>query len=190
MDDDDTTPARRYSTFPDGEHRDGGGTEEAGAPVVSRRRGARPRDGLPGHPLPPPSPAPLDPRLAAPQSQTNMMSLLRPGTQAKYVRLAEEHDDLGWTNFIEGRISRKFFEIKLQFYVKKRFRKSAGKWASGLIEILIGLIHSQWLYRNSQIHYASHYGGETRREYDEIMRTISHLVADTDPEDLLPEDRI
>lgn len=58
MDDDDTTPARRYSTFPDGEHRDGGGTEEAGAPVVSRRRGARPRDGLPGHPLPPPSPAP------------------------------------------------------------------------------------------------------------------------------------
>ncbi|EJK62485.1 hypothetical protein THAOC_16900, partial [Thalassiosira oceanica] len=66
---------------------------------------------------------------------------------AKYVRLAEEHDDLGWTNFIEGRISCKFFEIQLQFYVKKRLRKSAGKWASGLIERLIGLIHSQWLYR-------------------------------------------
>ncbi|EJK68520.1 hypothetical protein THAOC_10290 [Thalassiosira oceanica] len=98
------------------------------------------------------------------RSQTTMMSLLRPGTQAKYVRLAEEHDDLGWTNFIEGRISRKFFEIQLQFYVTKRSRK------------------------NSQIHYAAHYGGETRREYDEIMRTISHLVADTDPEDLLPED--
>mmetsp|Transcript_10824 Transcript_10824/g.23497 ORF Transcript_10824/g.23497 Transcript_10824/m.23497 type:complete len:306 (+) Transcript_10824:46-963(+) len=109
-------------------------------------------------------------------------------TQAKYVRLAEEHDDLGWTNFIEGRISRKFFEIQLQFYVTKRSRKSAGKWTAGLIERLIGLIHSQWLYRNSQIHYAAHYGGETRREYDEIMRTISHLVADTDPEDLLPED--
>lgn len=122
------------------------------------------------------------------RSQTTMMSLLRPGTQAKYVRLAEEHDDLGWTNFIEGRISRKFFEIQLQFYVTKRSRKSAGKWTAGLIERLIGLIHSQWLYRNSQIHYAAHYGGETRREYDEIMRTISHLVADTDPEDLLPED--
>ena len=122
------------------------------------------------------------------RSQTSMMSHLRPGTKAKYVRLAEEHDDLGWTNFIEGRISRQFFEIQLQFYVKKSSRKSAGKWTSGLIERLIGLIHSQWLYRNAHIHYASHYGGETRREYEEIMRTISQLVADTDPEDLLPED--
>ena len=122
------------------------------------------------------------------RSQTSMMSHLRPGTKAKYVRLAEEHDDLGWTNFIEGRISRQFCEIQIQFYVKKRSRQSAGKWTSGLIERLIGLIHSQWLYRNAHIHYASHYGGETRREYEEIMRTISQLVADTDPEDLLPED--
>ena len=118
-----------------------------------------------------------------------MLSLLRPGTQAKYRRLAEDHDDLGWTNFIEGRISKQFMEIQLQYYVRKRSRKSARKWTSGLIERLIGLIHNQWSYRNSKIHYASHYGGETTREYEEIMRSISQLVNDTDPEELLPEDR-
>ena len=126
------------------------------------------------------------------RSLVSMVSLLTQRSQAQYHRLALEHDDLGWINFIEGRISKQFGEIQLKYYASKSsglFRKSARKWSAGLIERLIGLIHSQWLYRNSKIHYSSHFGGETVREYEDIMRSISQLVAGTDPDDLLPEDR-
>ncbi|EJK74979.1 hypothetical protein THAOC_03312, partial [Thalassiosira oceanica] len=109
-------------------------------------------------------------------------------------QLATAHDLLGWKNFVDGRIHKKFVEIQEEFIVSRpsnqqRSRKSSAKWASGLVDMIIRITHRQWLYRNEQLHYTQHFGAESPREYQRIMARITHLHNHTDPDDLLPADQ-
>ncbi|EJK51627.1 hypothetical protein THAOC_29184 [Thalassiosira oceanica] len=107
-------------------------------------------------------------------------------------QLATAHDLLGWKNFVDGRIHKKFVEIQEEFIVSRpsnqqRSRKSSAKWASGLVDMIIRI--TQWLYRNELLHYKQHFGAESPREYQQIMARITHLHNHTDPDDLLPADQ-
>ncbi|EJK68901.1 hypothetical protein THAOC_09891 [Thalassiosira oceanica] len=109
-------------------------------------------------------------------------------------QLATAHDLLGWKNFVDGRIHKKFVEIQEEYIVSRpsnqqRSRKSSAKWASGLVDMIIRITHRQWLYRNEKLHYKQQFGAESPREYQQIMARITHLHNHTDPEDLLPADQ-
>ena len=54
------------------------------------------------------------------------------------VLLAEDHDKLGWQNFIEGQISKRYLEVQQMHYRSiENCRRSVATWAQTLIENLI-----------------------------------------------------
>ena len=107
-------------------------------------------------------------------------------------QIAVAHDKLGWTNFVEGRISKKYVEVQTDHILSntnsRRRRKSSAKWASGFVDGLIRITHRQWLYRNEYIHYTHQYGSESPLERRRSLARITHLHEHTDPDDLLPKD--
>ena len=106
------------------------------------------------------------------------------------VLLAEDHDKLGWQNFIEGRISKLYLEVQQTHYRSiENCRRSAATWAQTLIEKLIKIIHNQWTWRNEKLHFRRYPGAETAFEYEQTMERIMNQLEMTDPEDLLPEDQ-
>ena len=104
-------------------------------------------------------------------------------------RLAKEHDRLGWTNFTEGRISRKYERVQCKHYKKIESMRSSAKWDAKFVDQLFCLIHRQWTYRNKYLHYRAHDGAETVTEFESRMKRIEQSFEHTDPEDLLEEDR-
>ena len=62
-------------------------------------------------------------------------------------KLAQEHDQLGWKNFVEGRISKLYVDIQHRWYIRgknKKCRKTVKTWATGFIKNLIQITHNQW----------------------------------------------
>ena len=54
------------------------------------------------------------------------------------VLLTEDHDKLGWHNFIEGRISKRYLEVQqMHYHSIENYKRSATTWAQTLIENLI-----------------------------------------------------
>ena len=107
-------------------------------------------------------------------------------------QIAVAHDKLGWTNFVEGRISKKYVEVQTDHILSntnsRRRRKLSAKWASGFVDGIIRITHRQWLYRNEYIHYTHQYGSESPLERRRSLARITHLHEHTDPDDLLPKD--
>ena len=117
----------------------------------------------------------------------------RDATQPGF-QLAVAHDLLGWKNFVDGRIHKKYVEIQEDYIVSRhsnqqRSRKSSAKWASGFVDMIIRITHRQWLYRNEKLHFKQHLGAESPREFQQIMAQIQRLHHHTDPDDLLPDDQ-
>ena len=105
-----------------------------------------------------------------------------------YLQLAIYHDKLGWDNFVEGRILVLYVDMmRYHYYVNPSRYKTAEWWAKGLIRRLLGITHRQWLYRNANVHIKKR-DGKTIVQHEEIMDKVRDLI-DTDPMDLLPENR-
>ena len=107
-------------------------------------------------------------------------------------KLAQEHDQLGWQNFAEGRISKLYIDIQNRWYKRettKKCRKTVETWATGFIENLIRITHNQWTWRNEKLHFRQHPGAETVFEYETTMQRILDDLEMMSPEDLLPEDQ-
>ena len=84
-------------------------------------------------------------------------------------KLAQKHDQLGWQNFVEGRISKFCVKIKNRWCKRgknKKCRKTVNTWATGFIENLIRITHNQWTWRNEKLHFRQHPGAETVSEYE------------------------
>ena len=76
----------------------------------------------------------------------NTMTMTETLNEVKYettelnLRLAEDHDSIGWQNFTEGRISKLYVESQQKHYkTLKDFRRNATTWAVGFIEIIFNL---------------------------------------------------
>ena len=67
-------------------------------------------------------------------------------------RLAEEQDVIGWRNFIEGRVPRRFYEIQSNHLIDVECHLNGKDWMKGFISRLLQLSHSQWLYKNITLH--------------------------------------
>jgi len=106
---------------------------------------------------------------------------------SRYESLVKAHDNLGWDNFLEGRICTLFLEAyrcDLEDDVSP-YRVDA--WGRGFIERLIRITHAQWIFRNSHVHYKK-LEGMTEAQHMDIFRRVEELMWD-DPMDLLPAHR-
>ena len=83
---------------------------------------------------------------------------------------AEDQDNIGWDNLLEGRMSLQFRRHQKLYYRSTRSRRSVDSWASGLVERLVLLTHSQWIYRNSVVHHREADG--LRREEQAELRAL------------------
>ena len=98
---------------------------------------------------------------------------------------AHVHDELGWDNFVEGRISKSLVNLQSAYLSSIETNVRISSWASGFMRQLLILTHQQWLYRNAVVHYKE--DGRSLPQHKEILRTVESLIH-TDVDDLLPED--
>ena len=113
-----------------------------------------------------------------------MQSLLSPA-QSKYREAAILHDMLGWSNFMEGRISIMWVEHRRKDIRNRKLQRDSDSWARGLMRRLLQMTHQQWSYRNATVHLKIK-DGCTLVEHTRLLDEIAYCL-NTDPEELLRE---
>ena len=56
-----------------------------------------------------------------------------------------------------------------------------------MIQQLTGVVHRQWMYRNTLVHFQQQ-GGVSRNQFDTLVRRVEELVV-MDPDEMLEDDR-
>jgi hypothetical protein len=69
-------------------------------------------------------------------------------------RLAEEQDSIGWTHFLEGKISKQFYHIQQAYLAGSPSPLNGRNWVKSFtfISELLTISHTQWLFRNITLH--------------------------------------
>lgn len=67
-------------------------------------------------------------------------------------RLAEEQDSIGWTHFLEGKISKQFYHIQQAYLAGSPSPLNGRDWVKSFISELLQISHTQWLFRNITLH--------------------------------------
>ena len=100
--------------------------------------------------------------------------------------LSVSQDMIGWNNFMEGKISKRFQMIQQQHYTDIDSKFSSHKWSSDLISRLLLMIHKQWIQRNNVVHKRRK-DGLKHKEGIKVKRKIEALCAEgenmLEPED-------
>ena len=77
-------------------------------------------------------------------SMTETLNEIECETTELELNLAKDHDNIGWQNFTEGRISKLYVEYQQSYYkTLKDCRRNATTWAVGLIENIFRIVHHQ-----------------------------------------------
>jgi hypothetical protein len=116
--------------------------------------------------------------------ESTMTSLLST-PRSKYKAAATLHDMLGWSNFMEGRISVMWVEHRKEDIQRRNLRRGWDSWARGLMRRLLEMTHQQWRYRNATVHLKIK-DGCTAVEHRRLLEEINQCL-DSDPEELLRE---
>jgi hypothetical protein len=59
---------------------------------------------------------------------------------------ALEQDEIGWQNFVEGKISNHWGYLQLLYYHDLHSKQSVGRWTLGLVSHLLELTHGMWVH--------------------------------------------
>ena len=70
----------------------------------------------------------------------------------QYREMAAEQDVIGWQRFMEGMISKQLVCIQADYRAHTGEGIKVKAWASQLVVRLLEVTHSQWIYRNIQVH--------------------------------------
>jgi hypothetical protein len=71
---------------------------------------------------------------------------------------AMEQDEIGWQNFMEGKITRSWGMLQIQLYQEQHSKRTMDKWTSGLVTQLLELTHGMWLHCNGVLHAVDEQG--------------------------------
>ena len=71
---------------------------------------------------------------------------------------ASEQDEIGWQNFAEGKISKSWGDLQLDYYHELHSKWSVDIWTSGLVSHLLELTHGMWIHRNGVDHVVDEQG--------------------------------
>ena len=100
--------------------------------------------------------------------------------------LAVSQDKIGWRNFMEGRVSKEFYQMQAQHLASGTSFLNGEDWVKQLISRILHITHSQWIFRNFSLH-DKRQGYLTRQETKDMMSKIETLL-DTRPDEI-PEGR-
>ena len=109
------------------------------------------------------------------------------GTDNSLLRVCRESDRLGWDNLVEGRITTQWLSVIAPHLSRGSHQVLPRSWGRQFITKLHNLVHKQWIYRNSMIHFRST-DGLTIPEHHEILDQMERYVL-VDPDTLLPRHR-
>jgi hypothetical protein len=100
---------------------------------------------------------------------------------------AQEHDILGWDNFLEGRVGSQLFQLQQDKLHRHPSRLHIKTWGTTFIQHVLSITHDQWTFRNARVHIKllEH---KTADEHDSIMESVMERLT-TSPEELLPQHR-
>ena len=98
--------------------------------------------------------------------------------------LVHTTDRLGWDCLLEGRISRAWTPVVSQILATNGSQLLADSWGKQFITKLLNIVHKQWIYRNTLIHYRGQ-DGFTIQEHHEICNRVEEYSA-IDPDTILP----
>ena len=101
--------------------------------------------------------------------------------------LAKSQDLIGFRHFMEGRISKQFWEMQSRHLALSPGHLNGTEWTKHFITRVIKISQSQWIYRNVSFHDKQH-GYAKRKRVEELNHTIRHL-SDTNPRNLPQESR-
>ena len=93
---------------------------------------------------------------------------------------AVSQDRIGWRNMMEGRISKEFYGIQCVHLSKSHSRINGNNWMKGLINRLVHISHSQWLFRNFTLHDTK--CGYKRLKDKQMVQLQIIELSHTDPE--------
>ena len=99
--------------------------------------------------------------------------------------IARDIDEIGWINFVEGKVPSSLFALQRTCTPSARRHLSAASWAKGFLSRLLHLAHSQWIYRNVSLHDKSS-GYLKRLRSRDMLRELGRLL-ETNPDEV-PED--
>jgi transposase len=69
-----------------------------------------------------------------------------------------KQDEIGWQNFVKGKISWSWVTLQLQHYQEQHSKQTVDKWTSGLVTQLLELTHGMWIHRNRVLHAVDEQG--------------------------------
>lgn len=99
----------------------------------------------------------------------------------------QEHNILGWDNFLKGRIGSTIFCIQRKSLKRHKSKMHIKTWAITFIQQVLHITHQQWLFRNARVHIGL-LEGKTTTKHHEIMTQVLEKLS-TSPDDLLPQHR-
>ncbi len=106
------------------------------------------------------------------QGRRSMADCAQP--ESKFLAITTDFDSLGWDCFVEGRIPFSFITTIKPMFLRYHPHGSVKIWGLKFIKSLIDLMHKQWLFQNSNMHYVSE--GLTANQHDELTTKIRELM--------------
>ena len=106
------------------------------------------------------------------------------GTDNILLNVCRESKRLGWDSFIEGRITTLWLSVVAPHLSRGTRQVLPRSWGRKFITKLHNVVHKQWIYCNSMIHFRST-DGLTIPEHHEILNQMESYSL-VDPETLLP----
>ena len=86
---------------------------------------------------------------------------------------------------MEGRISKVFLKVMTPVLLESYLFISAERWGQLFIEKLLELMHKQWIFQNSKVHF-KHADGLTEDEYLNVFSKVEDLMH-TPSDEILPK---
>jgi hypothetical protein len=100
---------------------------------------------------------------------------------------AAAQDHIGWINFTEGKISRRWRQLQSDYYQATHSRRTPDQWTAGLVNTLLSMVHSQWTHRCNILHARDAQG--LRLQDARALDTAINHQFDTGLEGLRARDR-
>ena len=97
-----------------------------------------------------------------------------PGLTRKMRSIAEEQDAIGWTNFVEGRVTKRIRDMQTMYMCNRNVTYTVDHWMKDFIRKLMGLSHEMWMGRNLMKHHKTQ-GMVAIRTKEELLEEADKL---------------
>ena len=88
--------------------------------------------------------------------------------------ITEEQDAIGWTNFAEGRATKRIRDMQTVYMCNHSVTYTVDHWMNDFVRKLMGMTHEAWLGKNLMKHYKTQ-GMIAIRTKEELLKKVDRL---------------